>query len=219
MSRRLLALNVLLGIVSLACIVYIARLLPTPVIQPPAARVASTPRAAALTTLAAEPARPPASAYAVVASRNLFSPSRSEAPARSAAGVAALQWPKPTLHGVVLREDAPIAYLEDPATKRVGGYRLGDTIAGATVQTISADHVVLARPEGRVDVLLRDPAKPRLAVPPAPGQPGLPGSVPTTGPAARPPPAPGVEQQASPGMPPVRRPLPPSLLQRLPPGS
>src|SRR2546425_1533713 len=43
--------------------------------------------------------------------------------------------------GVVLRDTNPIAYLEDPLTKRVAGYRIGDTIAGGRVEAITADHV------------------------------------------------------------------------------
>lgn len=231
MSRRLLALNVLFGLVSVASIVYIARQLTMPVTPAPAARVSAAPRAPAPAARAAEPSRLPPSAYTVVASRNLFSPTRSDAPVRAGSGMAGSAWAKPTLHGVVLRDGASIAYLEDPATKRVGGYRLGDTIAGATVQTISADHVVLARQEGQVDVRLRDPAKPRPAGPPTADTPTavgarppfptpFPGSIPSSGPAALPPPGPGVGQQGSPVMPPVRRPLlPPNLLRRLPPGS
>jgi len=44
----------------------------------------------------------------------------------------------------------------DPLTKRIAGYRIGDPIAGGTVQTISADAVLISRPDGIVDVRLRD---------------------------------------------------------------
>jgi hypothetical protein len=129
----------------------------------------------------------------------------------------------------VLREGAPVAYLEDPLTRRVAGYRIGDTIAGGTVQSISADRVVLQRPEGPVDVRLHDPSKPRQAaapppaegaggVPPtaAPRPPLVPGAVPP--PAITPrPPVSGVAPQEAPVVPPVRRPLPPNLLRRVPP--
>ena len=69
----------------------------------------------------------------------------------------------------MLREGAPIAYLEDPNTKRVGGYRVGDSVAGGMVQTISSEGVVINRPDGNMDVRLRDPGKPRptpVALPP-----------------------------------------------------
>jgi len=99
--------------------------------------------------------------------------------------------------------------------------------------------VVLNRPEGDVNVRLRDPAKPRPAMPPAAGAPGgtvpaVPGAPMTPGagttPGAVPPtvaapgtPAvpPGVVQplpQNPNALPPLpRRPLPPNLLRRLPP--
>jgi hypothetical protein len=170
------------------------------------------------------PAAPqaPTGTYGTIASRNLFSPTRTEAPPTPiAAAQAAPPLPKPNLYGVVLRDDAPIAYLEDPVTKRVSGYRVGDVVAGGTVQRISADRVVLARPEGQVDVRLHDPSKPRAAVAPAGGQPGAgrpviqPGRPPVLG-------QPGVQgqpsvEQADPSTTPGGRRLPPSLLRRLPP--
>jgi hypothetical protein len=112
--------------------------------------------------------------------------------------------PKPNLYGIILRDGAPVAYLEDPTTKRVAGYRLGDAVAGGTVKLIGTDHVVLNRPEGDVNVRLRDPAKPRPVAPPqpqpgavAPGTPGAPSiAVPPGVPGA--PGAPGVAQQPVP---------------------
>jgi hypothetical protein len=149
---------------------------------------------------------------------------------------------KPNLFGIVLREGAPIAYLEDPSTKRVAGYRVGDAVAGGTVQTISADSVVINRPDGSLDVRLRDPGKPRSApatagLPGAPGAqpvagaPALPGVIPPAGAAAppgmvapgpimtQPPGAVQTPGQAGPPIIPGRRPLPPNLLRRLPQGS
>ncbi|MBI4638380.1 MAG: hypothetical protein HY727_18740 [Candidatus Rokubacteria bacterium] len=210
MSRRLLALNVLLAVVALLAVASIARDLSTPRALP----LAERPRATA--PAPAEPARgarPPAAAYVAVASRNLFSPARSDS-ASAAGGTAAQR--KPYLHGVVLMDGASIAYLEDPATKRVVGYRVGDTIAGATVQAIAADHVVLSRPEGPVDVRLRDPSKPRPAVAgqpavaPAPGAaqaPGAAGAAPQPGQAV-------VQPQPVPPSAQERRQYPPSLLRR-----
>jgi hypothetical protein len=170
-----------------------------------------------------------------VATRNLFSPTRSESPP-TATVAAAPTAAKPNLYGVVLRDGAPMAYLEDPGTKRVAGYRVGDAVAGGTVQTINADHVVIARADGTMDVRLRDPGKPRPSAPPpaAPAQPVagaplLPGVIPPAvvpvqpGQAVAPPgavvPPPG--QVVQPTAPPVpgRRPLPPNLLRRLPQGS
>lgn len=156
--------------VSLASVAYIVRALTPDTAAPaPASRSASHPTAPVPDVV---PKRPlPAGGYDMVISRNLFAPTRTETGA-AAAPASAPGAPTPVLYGVVLQDDAPIAYLEDPATKRVQGYRSGDTISGGTVGRIAADHVVLLRPEGRVEVRLNDPSKPRQAAPqpsPAPG--------------------------------------------------
>jgi hypothetical protein len=237
MPRNLRIINVLLLLIAGGSLAFIARQLMTPMAMPlptrtrPASTTAPRPE---------EPVRNPGvGGYASVAARNLFSPTRTESPPTVTATAAAPAAVKPNLFGIILRDGAPIAYLEDPTTKRVAGYRVGDTMAGGTVQTISADSVVIARPDGNMDVRLRDPGKPRPApvagVPVAPGaQPvagtaGLPGVIP---PAAAPgvlvpgqglaqPPgaaAPGQAVQPPPVLP-GRRPLPPNLLRRLPQGS
>ena len=182
MSKRLLLLNVLLGGVCLFCLAFIVqRLVSAPVAE---RRHPVTPSSGPVVA-APEIPRPAVSAYNVIASRSLFSPTRSEAPATATTG-ALLGGSKPNLQGVVLRDTNPIAYLEDPLTKRVAGYRIGDTIAGGRVEAITADHVLISRPDGNMDVRLRDPSKPRPAPPaqPAvPGQPpvpGVPGVVPPT---------------------------------------
>jgi hypothetical protein len=179
MPRRLVAINVVLAGVSVLCIALIVKQIasgrPTaaPRSRPPVAALAEPPRAG--------DSRQPAEAYNVIAARNLFSPTRSETTGPATAGSAPALVAKPNLHGVVLREGSPIAYLEDPLTKRIAGYRIGDPIAGGTVQTISADAVVISRPDGMVDVRLRDPSKPRPAPPQATGQPGVPGQQPLPG--------------------------------------
>ena len=214
MGRKLLVLNVLLGGVSLFCAAFIVEQLGFSSPSAPAAR--PRPPAAAGAAAAATPAapRPPAAAYNVVATRNVFSPTRTETTEAPGAG-AALAVVKLTLHGVVLRDTNPIAYLEDPLTKRVAGYRIGDTIAGGKVEAIAADRVVIARPEGTVDVRLRDPSKPRPAPPApaaAPGAPGVPGAPPAVGPPRIPIQPPQVQNPG--GLPPSspllpsRRPLP-----------
>ena len=242
MPRRLLAVNVVLAGVSLLCVGLIVKELigsrPTPSrSRAPAATPAAPPPTA-------ESPRLPAQAYSAIATRNLFSPTRSETPGAGMAGGPAINVVKPNLHGVVLRDGAPIAYLEDPLSKRIAGYRIGDPIAGGTVQTISADAVVIARPEGTVDVRLRDPSKPRPQAPAAAGQPPVPGQPSGAGqpPAPSPLPTPGVLpptprafmpppilQPGQPMPPPVQQPAPglptpvpfsrpsPSLGRRLPP--
>jgi hypothetical protein len=220
-GRKLLVLNVLLAGVSLFCVAFIVEQLGFS--SPPAPAARPRPPAAAGPAAAATPAapRPPAAAYNVVATRNVFSPTRTETTEAPGAG-AALAVVKLNLHGVVLRDTNPIAYLEDPLTKRVAGYRIGDTIAGGKVEAIAADRVVITRPEGTVDVRLRDPSKPRPAPPApaaAPGAPGVPGAPPAVGPPRvpiqQPQVTPGVPPQLSPFIP-SRRPSP-SLGSRLPP--
>lgn len=239
MPKKLLIINGLLIAIAAGSAVFIARQFMAPVAMPlPARSRPDTPPVARQAPPGSEPG-----AYATVAARNLFSPTRTESPPGAVASVASPA-AKPSLFGVVLREGAPIAYLEDPGTKRVAGYRVGDAVAGGTVQTIAADNVVIHRPDGDLDVRLRDPSKPRTAPPPAAaGQPGLRGAQPVAGAPLLPgviPPAggsavgvpdqvptqpPGVvvppAQTVSPALPPVipgRRPLPPNLLRRLPQG-
>jgi len=214
MPSRLLVVNVALAGISLLCVgLIVKQLVTTPQTvtarsRPPGAGPAAPP--------AAEPQHLPAQAYSMIASRNLFSPTRTETPGTGPGGPA-INVVKPSLHGVVLREGAPIAYLEDPLTKRIAGYRIGDPIAGGTVQTISADAVVIARPDGMVDVRLRDPSKPKPPAPapagqqpargeaPVPGQPPLPGQFPVPGAVQPPTPIP----QPTPGVAPFPRGLPP----------
>jgi type II secretory pathway component PulC len=94
--------------------------------------------------------------YDVIAARNLFDPSRSE-PARSArrAQDAAPQ-AKLVLYGLVLSDDPGLglAYLEDPRTGRITGYRVGDPLAGGRVERIERDRVLIRRAGELVEVLL-----------------------------------------------------------------
>lgn len=165
-------------------------------------------------TALAAPA-PPAPAgslahFGVVAERNLFSPTRSEAPpepttpttAQALAGPAA---PRPRLYGVVIgRDQGARAYLEDPKTRKVFAYGVGDSVADSRVEQINADRVTLRRGGETFDVLLRDPAKPKPAAPTA---------VPGAPPAGRPtvprfPAVPRVPGAASPEIPQVLVPGP-----------
>ena len=188
MSRRFLALNVLLGLLGALCAAGLMRELLTPLPLPPP----PTPRAATPAAVSVPVPTPaaPAGGYGVVASRNLFSPSRSEAPA----GPVVAAGPKPFLHGVVMDGPKSRAYLEDPTVKRTFGYAVGDAVSGGRVQSISQDRVVIARPDGLVEVLLQDPAKPKPATPAA-------AAALTPPPAA--PPAPGVPASRIPAAPTV----------------
>jgi hypothetical protein len=234
MPKKLLIINGLLIMIAAGSAVFVVRQFMAPVAMPSPERSRPTPPA---TAREATPVPEPG-AYTAVAARNLFSPTRTESPPGAVASGTSPAV-KPNLYGIVLREGAPIAYLEDPSTKRVAGYRVGDAVAGGTVQTIASDSVVIQRADGNLDVRLRDPGKPRATpaaagpgVQPVAGGPALPGVIPPAGgPGAggseqvpgRPP---GVVlppgQALQPGIPPVipgRRPLPPNLLRRLPQGS
>jgi len=192
-SRRFLALNVLLGLLGGLCAAGLIRELLTPLPLPPP----PTPRAAAAPA-APNPAPMAVSAggYGTIASRNLFNPSRSEAPA----GPVVAAGPKPLLHGVVMDGATSRAYLEDPTVKRTFGYAVGDTVGGGRVQSISQDRVVIARPDGLVEVLLQDPAKPKPAVPAAAAATTTPPAVPAVPgvPASRIPAAPAAPPRANP---------------------
>jgi len=219
--RQLVALNMLLIVASGGLVVYAGWQFTRP-LPDGGARVRTNAPAAQPPAPAPAPPQTAPGAYTGIASRNLFSPTRTEAPPTPMANTpAAPPMPKPNLYGVVLRDEAPIAYLEDPVTKRVAGYRVGDVVAGGTVQRIAADRVVLVRPDGPIDVRLHDPSKPRPAVPPT-GQPqaGLPARIPAIQPGlpvgSGQPMAPGVGTPDSATLPTGRR-LPPSLLRRLPP--
>src|SRR5205823_99163 len=155
-----------LAAVAALLVLYIGRQFVAPTSLPVGGR-----RAAATTASAAaiETARSPASAYNVVASRNLFSPTRTEAP--SSGVIAATPVVRPNLFGVVVRDSGSIAYLEDPTTKRVAGYRVGDRILGGTVQSIKVDAVTIDAPGGAMDVRLHDPGRPRATPATAGGTP------------------------------------------------
>jgi hypothetical protein len=198
MSRRFLVVNVVLGIVSVALAAGIVR---TFIVRRPLP-APTAPRAAAAPPPAVAPVSPDPglAGYTVIVARNLFNPGRSET-ATVAASVS-----KPILHGVVINGSKSRAFLEEPPAKRVSGYSVGDTISGGRIQQITDDKVVIARPEGLLEVLLQDPSKPRpTPVSAAPGQQAPPAGAQPPPPAAVPPGLQGV--QGSPVVPPqpVRR--------------
>src|SRR5574337_636122 len=197
MSKRLLLLNLVLATAAVVFAVQITRiLLASP--QLPAAPSLTAPPVER--TPAAEPVRAvrPLGTYDVVAARNLFNPSRSET-ATAAANPAG----KPLLYGIVLKDGAPRAFLEDPVTKKVIGYRTGDQVAGGLLERIEADRIVIRRGEERVEVLLRDPAKPKSVA--ATAQPAAP---------LLQAPFPGGSLQPQAPPPPAARPLVPNLFRR-----
>jgi hypothetical protein len=243
MSARHLALDVLLAAAVAGSSFVIARELRPPPTAPVIAP-AKRPAAGAPGTSAAAKAGPPPTAgalapgavpprYSAVVAKNLFSPTRTDVqPGAIAAAPAA---PRPFLLGVVLDDGRSRAYLQDPTTRKVFGYGLGDTVAGGRLESIREDRVVIARPEGTIEVMLRDPSKPRPPAPVAPAaprpaeepgaappaaavpgarplQPGVPAQTfPQLTPQMTPVPTPGVAPDAGPRAP---QPLPPDFLRR-----
>jgi hypothetical protein len=155
-----------------------------------------------------DPGVPPLTAFTTVAEKNLSSPPRAEVQAEAprppapptAPAPAAAPGPKPRLYGVVIgaREEGR-AYLEDPRTRKVFGYTIGDSVADSRLERIETDRVVMRRGTEVFEVLLRDPTKPR-PTPPPPPPPTPPGAQPGATPTPFQP-APGATQpfQPAPG--------------------
>ncbi len=183
MSRRLVALNCVLVIVSMVLAVgtvrtlVVRRALPTP----------TAPRTTTVSVPAAQNLDSDPSGYAVIAARNLFNPNRSET------AVAMAPLAKPILHGVVIDGVKSRAFLEDPATKRVASYSAGDMMGGGRIERISDDRVVIARAEGLLEILLHDPSKPKAPAVTAAPTPQAPAGAPT--------PPPEVPSQVAPSAP------------------
>jgi hypothetical protein len=89
----------------------------------------------------------------------------------------------------------------------VFGYQVGDSVAGGKLEKIADDRIQISRSDGVLDVMLRDPTKPR---PPAPVQAAPPGA-----PGAPPPARVETPPVAPPGVP-GRPPIPPRSLRRVP---
>jgi len=114
-----------------------------------------------------------------IVGKNLFDPHRLDGPGTAPPSVPLAG--RPILHGVVVGEDLRRAFLEEPGTKRVAGFSVGDAIAGGTIRNITDDRVVIETTSGLAEVLLRDPFKPQPA-------PVLAATVPVTTAVAAPPP-------------------------------
>ena len=207
MPRRLLLLNLVLVTAAVVFSVYIVRTLLASHQLPASPAVATPPADRAPTEESARAAHPLAS-YDVIAARNLFSPSRSET------GTAAVTpATMPLLYGVVLKDGAPSAFLEDPVTKKVLAYKPGDQVAGGQLERIEADRVIIRRGEGTFEVLLRDPQKPKAVTAVQPAAPVVQPPSPSASPRVQAPPTPAAPTQSpatlfrrpqAPALPPVR---------------
>lgn len=202
MSRRLLLLNLVLVTAAVVFSIQIVRTFITSPQLPasPPLRAPGVERAAAEDS--ARPT-PPLAAYDVVATRNLFNPSRSET---AAAGTPAA---KPNLYGIVLTPEGRAAFLEDPVTKKVFGYKPGDQVAGGQLERIEADRVVIRRGEETFEVLLRDPTKPKAVAAAQPATPAVQPPPPGPSPQLRAPSAPSAPQALP--FAPFRRPQAPAV--------
>jgi hypothetical protein len=206
LSKKILALNVVLAGVAVFLAIWLVRdLAATRPLPSPVTRKAGG--VAAPEDIAPEnTAQDRLTAYNVIVAKYLFSPSRTEGAPEVAKPVVPLP-PKPILLGVVVDGPASRAYLEDPSTKRVFGYQVGDSVAGGKLEKIADDRIQISRSDGVLDVMLRDPTKPR---PPAPVQAAPPGA-----PGAPPPARVDSPPVAPPGVP-GRPPIPPRSLRRVP---
>ena len=207
MPKKLVALNVALAALAVFFAAWLTRDLAAsrPLPAPPAPRkapAASGPEQAPQENAAQDRL----TAYNVIVAKYLFNPSRTEG-GPEVAKPAVLLPPKPILLGVVVDTAGSRAYLEDPSTKRVFGYQVGDSVAGGKLETITGDRIQISRSDGLMEVMLRDPSKPKPVPqpqPPARPQPGAPQ-----------PPGVGGSRMEGP-VPGVRSPIPPRSLRRLP---
>ena len=164
MSAPLLALNLFMAGLSVFFFITIVHTPSTPDSRTPS----RTGRAFAVTVSpkhdVAAPGSPLGGAYDVIATRNLFDTNRSDA--KNVAAIVETLPPAAALalYGVVISEDTRLAYLEDPATKRIAGYKIGDRLAGGQVERIEPDRVVIMRAGGLIEVRLHDPNRPRPVV-------------------------------------------------------
>ena len=221
MSSRLVLLNViLLGVVAYFAFGLTRELSASrPLPEHPARQAASvSPSGPAGTSPVSASARPDERAlYGSITVKNLFSPSRTETVATAGGPGATPAAAKPFLHGVVLDDTKSRAFLEDPASKKAFGYVVGDSVGGGRLDAIMADRVVIVRPEGPVEVLLRDPSKPQRTATVTVGTTGA--AIPPSLSGLRPTPLAG----PSPGLMPVSgmsapgSPAPPLPLQSIPP--
>jgi hypothetical protein len=178
MTRRLLLLDGLIVLLGCLFAVALVRTLITPLPLPPPGEPRPVPPATV--AVPEPPTAPPVGSgvYLVIVNKNLFSPSRSEGQ-----GPSITAGPKPLLHGVVMDGRRSRAYVEDPSVQRTYGYAVGDSVAGGRVQSINGDRVIITRPDGRMELLLQDPDKPKPEPEiPAAGAPG--GPPPTLPPGA-----------------------------------
>src|SRR5262249_3816140 len=153
--------------------------------------------------------------FSAIADKNIFSPSRSNTSA-----IADSPGGKPFLHGVVVNDRKSRAYLEDPVSKKILGYAVGDSVGGGRLDAIKAYRGGILRLEVPTEVLLRDPSRPQPTATVTAGASGA--AIPTSLPALQPIPSAGSSPGSSPSPLPVQvadaagSPAPPRPLQSIP---
>ena len=200
LSKQVLLVNAILAGLAAFCAVSLVRDLTHARSLPPA----PAPRPMAALKSGGDPADPAArgdalGAYNVIVAKHLFNPSRTEGGAAASVAPATPSAPKPMLMGVVVDGPRSRAYLEDPASKRVLSYQIGDAVSGGRLEQITSEKVLIVRPEGPVEVMLRDPLKPK---------------PPTTGTSAAAPPRIGPGPRADNPVAPPRGPMSPPAVSR-----
>jgi len=164
MSAPLLALNLLLAGLSVFFVITIVHGRLAPDSRAPSLTGRALAVAASREHDLGTPRPPRGGAYDVIATRNLFDPNRSDAKNLGATVETLPPTATPRLHGVVIYEDTRHAYLEDPVTKRIVDYKIGDKLAGGQVQRIESDRVVIIRAGGLIEVMLHDATRPSPVV-------------------------------------------------------
>jgi type II secretory pathway component PulC len=164
MSRPLLALNLFLAGLSVFLSIRIGHALFAPDVQwtSPITRplAAADPHDHAVRTSRSS------GVYDVIATKSLFDPNRAQP--TSSEAMAPIPSPAPTLalYGVAISDDTRVAFVQDLVTKQIFGYRTGDKLAGGQVERIEPDRVVIMRPDGPIEVLLRRPKEAQTIMPP-----------------------------------------------------
>jgi hypothetical protein len=207
LKRSLVVLDILLVAAAAALAIHLYQIwTAAPATAAPTAAPGSAASASEAPAGASRPPAAPLAAFVVIADRNLFSPTRAEVlpdpPKPTTVAVPTIPVrpvEKPRLYGVVIGTDGARAYLWDPQSKKVFGYKVGDSVAESRIEQIAPDRVVLRRSTETFEVLLRDPSKPKppppAAAPPAP----VPGQVPGIPPGALQ--VPGVQPEGEGGPP------------------
>lgn len=99
------------------------------------------------------------SSYDLIASNNLFHPSRSSVEDSPQIATPVSESEIPQLFGTIIMGDRKLAILEDKAAKKSSLYEVNDSVSGFLVAQIGLDRVILQRGGESIDVNLRTDKK------------------------------------------------------------